>query len=311
LTAPEEPTVALRRLVNGPGFTMVPGAVDPLSARLTGGGYSRAQGFPDLGLLTMTEITQWVARVVGTVSIPVIADGDTGYGNAVNVVRTVREFERAGAAGLHIEDQIAPKRCGHYDGKEVISPAEMVGKIKAAVDSRRDHQFVIIARTDARAVHGLDEAIERVHAYMEAGADVGFIEAPQSRRELEVIPQRVAGPLLVNIFEGGKTPSVDAHELETMGYRLGIYPSQTHRAAIRAAQDVLVELRERGTTEGVSDQMVSFAERERIVGTDRWHALELRYLGDPASAPTSSSVPDGPGGVSQALPLPSSGGQPR
>jgi carboxyvinyl-carboxyphosphonate phosphorylmutase len=287
-----DPRVALRQLIDGPGFTMVPGAVDPLSARLveragfravylTGGGYSRAQGYPDLGLLTMTEITQWVARVVGTVMIPVIADADTGYGNVLNVVRTVQEFERTGAAGIHLEDQVAPKRCGHYEGKEVISTAEMVGKIKAATDARRDQGFVIIARTDARAVQGLDAAIDRMHAYIEAGADVGFVEAPHSREELEIIAQRLGGPLMVNIFDGGKTPDLAASDLETMGYRLGIYPSQAHRAAIHASQVVLAELHRHGTTAAVSDQMISFGEREEILHTAQWHDLEEQYLQDP------------------------------
>lgn len=272
---------------------MVPGAVDPLSARLveaagfsavylTGGGYSRAQGFPDLGLLTMTEVTQWVGRVVGTVTVPVIADADTGYGNALNVIRTVQEFERTGASGIHIEDQVAPKRCGHYEGKDVISLAEMVGKIRAAVDSRRDERFVIIARTDARAVNGLDDAIERMHAYKEAGADVAFVEAPQSRHELEVIAERLTGPLMVNMFDGGKTPFVDAADLEKMGFSIGIYPSQVHRAQIRASQRVLAELRRNGSTSVVSDQMTSFSEREEIVDAEAWRHLEELYLHDGA-----------------------------
>jgi 2-methylisocitrate lyase-like PEP mutase family enzyme len=281
----------LRQLPGGSSYTIAPGAVDPLTARLvelagfdavylTGGGYSRSQGFPDLGLLTMTEITAWIARVVETVSIPVIGDADTGYGNALNVVRTVREFERTGAAALHLEDQLAPKRCGHYDGKAVISIAEMVGKIKAAVDTRRDERFVIIARTDARAVEGLDAAIERVEAYLAAGADVGFVEAPQSRAELATVADRIKAPLVANIFAGGKTPALPAADLQALGYRLGIYPSQAHRAAIRATEDVLAELRRSGDTAAIEHRLATFADRETAVDTKRWESMEQRYLRD-------------------------------
>jgi 2-methylisocitrate lyase-like PEP mutase family enzyme len=276
-------------MVQRTGFTMVPGAVDPLTARqvelagfdavyLTGGGYSRAQGFPDIGLLTMTEMTQWVARVVAAVSIPVIADADTGYGNALNVIRAVAEFERTGAAAIHLEDQVFPKRCGHYEDKAVISKDEMVGKIKAAVDTRDDERFLIIARTDARAVTGVDDAIDRVHAYLEAGADIGFVEAPQSLQELQDIPRQLPqAPLLVNIFDGGKTPFVNADQLEAMGYRIGIYPSQTQRAAIRATNDALRQLRLTGGLVPAED-VVSFSERETLVGRSEWAAREREYL---------------------------------
>jgi 2-methylisocitrate lyase-like PEP mutase family enzyme len=225
---------ALRQLIARDGYTMVPGAYDTLTARLveqagfeavylTGGGYSRASGYPDLGLLSLTENAMFIARTVEAVGIPVIADADTGYGNAINVIRTVREYEKSGVAGFHIEDQVSPKKCGHYEGKEVISRAEMVGKIKAAVDTRRDADLVIIARSDARAVEGLEAAIERVNAYLEAGADVGFVEAPQTVEELRIVGQKVRGPALVNVFEGGKTPMLGAAALEAMGFRLGIY----------------------------------------------------------------------------------------
>jgi 2-methylisocitrate lyase-like PEP mutase family enzyme len=239
------PRQQLRRLIDQRGYTMVPGAYDTLTARLveaagfaavylTGGGYSRASGYPDLGLLSLTENVLFIGRTVEAVGVPVIADADTGYGNAINVIRTVREYEKTGVAGFHIEDQVSPKKCGHYEGKEVISRAEMVGKIKAAVDTRRDGNMVIIARSDARAIEGLAAAIDRVNAYLEAGADVGFVEAPQTVEELRTVGREVQGPALVNVFEGGKTPMLGAQELEAMGFRLGIYPSQTHRAAIRA-----------------------------------------------------------------------------
>jgi 2-methylisocitrate lyase-like PEP mutase family enzyme len=283
------PRQALRRLIAADGYTIVPGAHDTLTARLveqagfsavylTGGGYSRANGYPDLGLLTLGENVRFIGLTVEAVAIPVIADADTGYGNAINVIRTVREYEKSGVAAFHIEDQVSPKKCGHYDGKEVIARAEMVGKIKAAVDTRRDSELVIIARSDARAVEGLEAAIDRVNAYLEAGADVGFVEAPQSIEELRRVGLEVRGPALVNVFEGGKTPMLGAAALAAMGFRLGIYPSQTHRAAIRAAQRVLAALKEDGDTNRVEGELASFQEREVAVGTERWRALERRYM---------------------------------
>jgi 2-methylisocitrate lyase-like PEP mutase family enzyme len=283
------PRQQLRRLIGQGGYTMVPGAYDSLTARLveaagfaavylTGGGYSRASGYPDLGLLSLTENALFIGRTVEAVAIPVIADADTGYGNAINVIRTVREYEKTGVAGFHIEDQVSPKKCGHYEGKEVISRAEMVGKIKAAVDTRRDSEMVIIARSDARAIEGLEAAIERVNSYLEAGADVGFVEAPQTVEELRIVGKSVRGPALVNVFEGGKTPMLGAKELEEMGFRLGIYPSQTHRAAIRAAQRVLAAMQRDGDTRAVEAELATFQEREDAVGTAAWRALEEKYM---------------------------------
>jgi 2-methylisocitrate lyase-like PEP mutase family enzyme len=285
------PRRALRELIAGASYTMVPGAYDTLTARLveqagfdvvylTGGGYSRASGYPDLGLLTVLENVRFIGLTVEAVAIPVIADADTGYGNAINVIRTVREYEKSGVAGFHIEDQVSPKKCGHYEGKAVISRGEMVGKIKAAVDTRRDPDMVIIARSDARAVEGLAAAIDRVNAYLEAGADVGFVEAPQSVEELRIVGREVRGPALVNVFEGGKTPMLSAADLEGMGFRLGIYPSQTHRAAIRAAQRVLRAMKEDGDTRRVEGDLATFQEREEAVGTEHWRDLEERYLRD-------------------------------
>jgi 2-methylisocitrate lyase-like PEP mutase family enzyme len=283
------PRQKLRQLIARPGYTMVPGAYDTLTARLveaagfeavylTGGGYSRASGYPDLGLLTVVENVRFIGLTVEAVSIPVVADADTGYGNAINVIRTVREYEKSGVAGFHIEDQVAPKKCGHYEGKEVIPVAEMVGKIKATADTRRDPDMVIIARSDARAVEGLQAAIDRVNAYLEAGADVGFVEAPQTVEELRVVGRSVRGPNLVNVFEGGKTPMQSAAELAEMGFRLGIYPSQTHRAAIRAAQRVLAVLKQDGHTTRVEPDLCTFQERELAVGTAAWRELEEKYL---------------------------------
>jgi 2-methylisocitrate lyase-like PEP mutase family enzyme len=284
------PRTALRKLMNGSGYTIVPGAIDPLGARLvaaagyeavylTGGGFSRSNGFPDLGLMTMTEIVAWIGRCVEAVQIPVIADMDTGYGNALNVVRAVREYEKSGVAGFHLEDQVAPKKCGHYEGKQLVSREEMVGKIKAAVDTRRDADLVVIARTDAIAVEGFEAALERMDAYLEAGADVGFVEAPQSLEQMAEIPRNLKGPALINIFEGGKTPPQPASTLAGMGYRLGIYPSQTQRAAIRAVMDVLEALKHDGDLSGWEQRLASFQEREATVDTARWRELEKQYLG--------------------------------
>ena len=283
------PRQELRRLIDQRGYTMVPGAYDTLTARLveaagfaavylTGGGYSRASGYPDLGLLSLTENVLFIGRTVEAVGIPVIADADTGYGNAINVIRTVREYEKTGVAGFHIEDQVSPKKCGHYEGKEVISRAEMIGKIKAAVDTRRDADLIIIARSDARAIEGLAAAVDRVNAYLEAGADVGFVEAPQTVEELRIVGREVRGPALVNVFEGGKTPMLGAKELEDMGFRLGIYPSQTHRAAIRAAQRVLAAMKRDGDTRAIETELATFQEREDAVGTADWRALEDKYM---------------------------------
>ena len=280
----------LRELVNGNRYIIVPGAYDPLTARLvqlagfdavylTGGGYSRANGLPDLGLFTMSENIEFISRAVEAVDIPVIADMDTGYGNALNVIRAMREFEKTGVAAFHLEDQVSPKKCGHYEGKQLVSKAEMVGKIKAAVDTRRDADMVIIARTDSRAVEGFEAAIDRMNAYLEAGADVGFVEAPQTVEEMEQIPRSINRPALVNIFEGGKTPPLPAKQLEAMGYRIGIYPSQTHRAAIFAAQEVLAVLKRDGDTAAIEHRLVTFNDREQAVNTARWRELERKYMG--------------------------------
>lgn len=285
------PRKKLRELINGKGYVIVPGAYDPLTARLvqlagfeavylTGGGYSRANGLPDLGLFTMSENVEFISRAVEAVGIPVIADMDTGYGNALNVIRAMREFEKTGVAAFHLEDQVAPKKCGHYEGKQLVGKAEMVGKIKAAVDTRRDADMVIIARTDSRAVEGFEAAIDRMNAYLEAGADVGFVEAPQTVEEMEKIPRSIGKPALVNIFEGGKTPPLPAKQLEAMGYRIGIYPSQTHRAAIFAAQEVLAVLKRDGDTAAIEHRLATFNDREQAVNTARWRELERKYMGD-------------------------------
>lgn len=269
---------------------VAPGCFDGLSARLvqeagfeaaylSGGALARSMGIPDIGLVTMSEVIERAAQVVSVVSIPVIADADTGYGNAINLVRTVREYERAGVAAIHIEDQITPKRCGHLDGKEVIPLPEVEKKLQAALASRTDPNFCIIARTDARGVHGFDDAINRGRAFAKLGVDAVFIEAPQTEAELEEIPRAVPGvPLLVNVFKGGKTPMLPADRLQKMGYRIAIYPSETQRAAIYAMRQALSLLKREGTTEAMDDALTTFKERDNVVDLDGWQQLEKQYL---------------------------------
>jgi 2-methylisocitrate lyase-like PEP mutase family enzyme len=258
------------RLVEEAGFE---------AAHLSGGAVARSMGIPDIGLVTMSEVIERAAQVVSAVKIPVIADADTGYGNAVNLVRSVKEFERTGVAAIHIEDQITPKRCGHLDGKEVIPMAEMEKKLEAALASRSDPDFCIIARTDARGVHGLDDAIHRGGAFAKLGVDAVFVEAPQSEAELEEIPRALPNvPLLVNVFKGGKTPMLPVERLQQMGYRIAIYPSETQRAAIHAMRQALGLLKREGTTEKMDDALTTFKERDKVVGLDEWQQLEKQYL---------------------------------
>jgi 2-methylisocitrate lyase-like PEP mutase family enzyme len=280
----------LKELLARERILVAPGAFDGLSARLveeagfeavylSGGAVARSMGVPDIGLVTMSEVIERAAQVVAAVKIPVIADADTGYGNALNLVRAVREFERAGVAAIHIEDQVTPKRCGHLEGKEVISLQEMEKKIEAALATRTDRDMVIIGRTDARAVHGLEEAIRRGKALARLGADVVFVEAPQSEAELEKIAQSLPGvPLLVNMFKGGKTPFLPVPRLEAMGFRIVVLPSETQRAAIHAMKEALALLKRDGSTEAMDDRLASFKERDRIVGLSEWENLEQYYL---------------------------------
>ncbi|MBF0277696.1 MAG: isocitrate lyase/PEP mutase family protein [SAR324 cluster bacterium] len=276
-----------RDLLNRKQIITAPGAFDPLSAMvieqsgfsavyLTGGGMSRSYGFPDLGLMTMDENRAAIARVCDAVAIPVIADADTGYGNALNVARTVREFERTGVAAFHLEDQITPKRCGHYDGKEVVPIGEMIGKIKAALDARRDERLTLIARTDSRAALGLDRAIERGNLYAEAGADVVFVEAPRSIEELKRIVNEIEAPSMTNMIKGSRTPLLSPDELEKIGFKIAIFPNDVHRAAIWAVRECVNHMRKFGTTE-TYDAMIDFDAREEIVGTAQWLAMAEKY----------------------------------
>ncbi|MDO8957326.1 MAG: isocitrate lyase/phosphoenolpyruvate mutase family protein [Deltaproteobacteria bacterium] len=284
------PGSILRDLLKSPEILIAPGAHNAFTARIieqsgfkavymTGSGAAMdLLGLPDLGLLTMSEMVAHARNIVQATSLPVIADADTGYGNALNVMRTVREYEGAGVAGLHIEDQVAPKRCGHFSGKEVISREEMIGKIKAALDSRRDQNLVVIARTDARAVLGLQEAIERGVAYAEAGADMIFVDAPESAEELSLIARSIPAPLMANLSEGGKTPLLSAQELQDMGYKLVIYPRSAAGAAAKAIQELMAVLKRDGTTEKYLDRIISFEGRNQITGLAYYRELDKKYL---------------------------------
>jgi 2-methylisocitrate lyase-like PEP mutase family enzyme len=280
----------LRELLRAGDVVVAPGVWDGLSARLvaragfpaayaTGGGIARSMGYPDLGLLSLSEIASRLANIVEHAGVPVIADADTGYGNALNAQRAVREFERAGVAALHLEDQTFPKRCGHYDDKSVVPAAEMAQKLRAARDALTDSGIVLIARTDALAVEGLDAAVERAQAYAAAGADVIFIEAPVSVEQIEAIAQRVPQPKLINMFQGGKTPLVPVARLKALGYQIVIIPSDLQRAAIRAMDDVLAAIAHDGSSAALAERMASFTEREAVVDTAGYLARDAKYAG--------------------------------
>lgn len=276
----------LRQLLGREKIVVCPGVFSPLFGKLaetvgfetiyaTGAGIANAvYGLPDLGLLGMKEVADIAGSIAAATDLPVIADADTGYGGSLNVLRTVRLLESEGIAGIQIEDQVHPKRCGHFEGKEVVSTAEMVERLFAAQEARRDPDLVIIARTDARAVEGLDKAIERCLSYERAGADVIFIEAPQSVDEMAAIPQHFNVPVMVNIVEGGKTPMLPANELREMGYQLVLYANAVMRSAMFGAESTLKTLRDSGSTSAALDQMVSFDQRQELVGLDRWLALD-------------------------------------
>ncbi|MBI5577536.1 MAG: oxaloacetate decarboxylase [Deltaproteobacteria bacterium] len=279
----------LRDLLKKPGLVRAPGAFDAWSARLvemagfpaaymTGYGASASViGRPDIGLMTMSEAVTQARNMSSAVDIPLIADGDTGYGGILNVIRTVQEFETAGVAGLQLEDQVFPKRCGHMEGKQLIPKVEMAAKIKAAADARRSEDFVIVARTDARAVTGLQDAIARAIAYADAGADVLFVEAPQTVQEMEEIAGSLKLPLIANMVEKGRTPFLTAYELERIGYKIAIYPVSMLYAATRAMINVLKRLKEEGSTANCLDDLVGFEEFNELIGVEKMRALEKKF----------------------------------
>ena len=281
-------TRRFRELLNKPGIIRSLGAHDVFTARLIEaagletvflGGFGTSAsllGLPDVGFLTLTEMADAVRRTAQRVGIPVVADGDTGHGDLHNVVRTVREFEDAGAAGILLEDQVTPKRCGHFEGKQLIPTGEMILKLRAALSARRDPEFVIVARTDARAVEGLGAALARVNRYGEAGADVCFIEAPQSREELERIPREVRYPLLVNMLSGGVTPILSVDELERFGYKIVVCPIESLLVTGAAVQRLINALLTRGRVDLPPDEMMTFEQVKQILGLDEVLGLRDR-----------------------------------
>ena len=276
------PRIRLRELLARPGLIRSLAPHDALTAKVCadvgiellflGGFGASASGFglPDLGLLGLGEMAEAARRIAGAVSIPLIVDGDTGYGSTANVARTVQEFERAGAAGMLLEDQIFPKRCGHFSGKSVIPVGEMEAKLRAAFDARSDPNFVIIARTDARAVEGLDSAIARANRYAEIGADLCFVEAPQSREELQRIGQEVRAPQLANMLTGGVTPIVSAEELEGMGFKIVVAPIETLSVTGFAVRKLAQAMLQQGRVDHLADEMLSFAELKELLGLTAW-----------------------------------------
>ncbi len=283
-------TAHLKQLLRAPEILLAPGAYDVLSAKIiehcgfravymTGYGTSASVlGQPDVGLLTMSEMVERARNLAEAVEVPVLADADTGYGNPLNVMRTVREYEKAGVCGIQLEDQVFPKRCGHMLGRRVIPRDEMVQKIKAAVDARLDDDLVIIARTDARTNHGLEEALERGKAYEEAGADLIFIESPESVEEMRKINETFPDtPTLANMLEGGRTPIPTAKELEAMGFGIAIYCTGPLYAAALAVRDYMQHLQSAGTTADYYDRLITFPEFNSFIGLDKYNELSARY----------------------------------
>jgi 2,3-dimethylmalate lyase len=278
---------ALRELLFQPGIIRSLAPHDAFTARvmeqaglpllfLGGFGASASSfGLPDLGLLGLAEMAEAARRITSAVRIPVIVDGDTGYGAIPNVLRTVREFERAGAAGMLLEDQVFPKRCGHFAGKHVVPVGEMLDKLRAALDARCDHNFVLIARTDARAVEGLDAAIERAQRYAEVGADVIFVEAPQSEAELTRIAREIAKPQLANMLVGGVTPILSADELERLGFKIVVSPVESLAITAFAVRELADAMRHDGRVDKLAAKMLPFGKLKQLLGVDEWQSRTL------------------------------------
>jgi len=283
------PDQDLRDILTPGAAVLLPGAANALTARViedagfsalyvTGAGIANTYlGMPDIGLTTATEIADHVWRIRDAVSIPLIVDADTGFGNALNVQRTVRLLERAGAGAIQLEDQVFPKRCGHFEGKDVIPASEMVKKIQAAVEARQHDSTLILARTDAHAIEGLSGALERAAMYREAGADLLFVEAPQTAGELGAIPSRVPGRHICNLVFGGKTPLLPRGQLAEMGYAGVLYANAALQAAVKAMVCVLGHLHGSGSLAGMEEALVSFEERQRVINHPRFKALEERF----------------------------------
>jgi 2-methylisocitrate lyase-like PEP mutase family enzyme len=286
----DHPGKTLRAIVSARRGLLVPGAANALSARIiaglgfdavyvTGAGITNSfLGIPDLGFIGLSEIIQHTAAIRDAVELPVIVDADTGFGNAINVRHAVRGLERAGANAIQLEDQVMPKRCGHFSGKDVVPATEMVAKVRAAAEARRSEDFLVIARTDARAVHGFQAAIDRAGQYIAAGADITFVEAPESLDEVRRIPQLLPVPQLINMVVGGKTPILAASELAEMGYGIVLYANAALQGAILGMQNALGELKSRGRIDETSPAVAGFAERQRLVQKPLFDALERKYI---------------------------------
>ena len=281
---------SLRQLLAGPEIVIAPGVYDGLTTMLatqagfkavylSGASLCYARAIPDIGLLSMSEVAEALGTIRERTEVPIIVDIDTGFGNALNVRRTVEVFERRGASALQLEDQVTPKRCGHLRDKSVIPASEMVGKIKAALDARRSSEMLLIARTDAAAVEGFERALDRADAYAEAGADLIFVEAPRSKEQLAAIAKRFAGrkPVMANMVEGGQTPLLSAAELQALGFQLVIFPGGTVRALAFALQQYFTSLKSNGTTAPFRDRMLDFAGINRLLGTDDFLARGKAY----------------------------------
>jgi 2,3-dimethylmalate lyase len=285
----ERSTTALRKLLARPKLLLAPGVADAMNARIvahegfealymTGSGTAATRlGMPDVGLLTMSEMVDNAERIAEAAGVPLIADADTGYGGPLNVRRTVRAYERAGVAAIHIEDQQWPKRCGHFAGKTLIDTQDMVAKIKAAADAKHDADFIVIARTDAYSVEGYEATLERADAYAEAGADMIFVEELRTVEQLAQVPKRYRQPTLYNMGGSGKTPFLSATEIEELGFKVVIYPNFIMRAAIQAAQGVLRELKNTGSLKNTFDKMSSWEERHELLRMNEVRELEARY----------------------------------
>ncbi|MFZ1173975.1 MAG: oxaloacetate decarboxylase [Bradyrhizobium sp.] len=284
-------TTILKNILHRREATIFAGAANGLFARIiedlgyeavyvTGAGVANMYlGAPDIGLTTLTEIANHVAAISDAVAVPLLVDADTGFGNPVNMVRTVKVLERAGAAGLQIEDQIFPKKCGHFDGKEIVPLEEMLAKVKAAVDTRRDGDLQIVARTDARAVLGLQAAIDRAGAMIEAGADVTFVEAPTSAEELARIARSLSVPQVANIVFGGRTPELGQKKFAELGFGCVLYANAALQAALKASHEILMALKQEGSLASVADRLASFAIRQQTVSKPKYDELERRYRG--------------------------------
>src|SRR5438445_1828580 len=280
-----------RDLMRRDGMIVAPGAYDCITARLieragfeavymTGAGTAATLGYPDFGLVTMSEMVANAGRIAAAVGLPVVADADTGYGNELNVVRTVREYETTGVAGIHIEDQGFPKRCGHLEDKEIVPREDWLAKIRAAASARRSPDFLVIARTDSRAVAGFDEAIARANAALAAGADMAFVEAPQTMEEVAAVPRLVQGPCLLNVVRGGKTPDLDLREVEAMGYKLAIVPGLLIKSVVGTCDQILAELK-RSHRHPTPVKEITVPEMFRRFGADDWDALRTRFRDAP------------------------------